>query len=168
MRARLHKVETRSEAEIPAVAVCFEGEKGGCEPLFFKPEALRDRLDNRRSVWSPAGVDTPVRAHFGRKLSDTFDRLDRFVFRDHTLLHEQMDEALAQHQSDLALGLRRLHAGSLLIRQIGDRTPSDHHYFGNLRPRSSFGNPVLFQLDEDDTYLSLNDLLNTLGENSPI
>jgi hypothetical protein len=46
---------------------------------------------------------------FGGQLSDAFDRLDRLVLRDHPLLHEQMDKALAQHQSDIALELRRLH-----------------------------------------------------------
>src|SRR2546423_1822040 len=33
---------------------------------------------------------------------------------------------------------------SLFDPAIGDRTPSDDHYFGNLRPKPPFGNPLSF------------------------
>src|SRR5437868_5106735 len=111
MRAGLHKVETRSEAEILASCrgLVRGGERGRCQALIFKPKALRDRLDDRHSVALLAGGSTPIRGHFGRQLSDTLDSLDRLVLGDDTLFHEQMDETFAEHQSDLAVRLSRFH-----------------------------------------------------------
>jgi hypothetical protein len=63
----------------------------------------------RRTVERLAEGRFPASSALPHQLGNAIDGFERFLLRDDAFLHEKVQDALAQHQADLAVGIRGWH-----------------------------------------------------------